>query len=152
MKLATPTPRKRSKLQIENIDYVFVNERVERIVKDFKVYFIDNFQHAAIDVNIEMVINKRPSDVLFNTPKLPDCDPRRGNNADEYAYWAGVKLKKHYQVKHEDACQNKDTQEALIICEAFDEECILQGIDDDSLGEGRGKIPRREPWKAVPKT
>ena len=28
---------------------------------------------------------------------------------------------------------------------------LLQGIDDDSPGEGRGKIPAREPWKPVPK-
>ena len=88
--------------------------------------------------------------------KQPECDPLRGNNADEYTYWAENKWKDEYEASHVKACQNMDTQEAWRICEAFDEECpkrriILQGIDDKTSGEGRGKIPRREPWKAESK-
>ena len=42
------------KKQIKNgkIDDVFVNKRAGRSVKDAKVHFIDNFQHAAIDATI----------------------------------------------------------------------------------------------------
>ena len=75
------------------IDYVFVNERVGRMVKDVKINFIDNFQHAAIDVKIEMVIHKGPSDVLSTGNKLSECDPLRGSHADEYTYWAEENLK-----------------------------------------------------------
>ena len=55
---------------------------------------------------------------------------------------AEERWKEQYQMAHENACQNKDTQEAWKICEALDEECLkrrisLQGIDDDALGEGR---------------
>ena len=50
--------------QIKNIEieYIFVNERAGRMVKDVKVNFINNFQHVAIDVKIERVINKGPSE------------------------------------------------------------------------------------------
>ena len=58
------------------------------MVKDVKVHFINNYKHAAIDVKIEMVINKGPSEVLVTTKTIPDCDLLRGNNADDYGYWA----------------------------------------------------------------
>ena len=32
------------------IDYILVNEKARRMVRDVKVHFIDSFQHAAIDV------------------------------------------------------------------------------------------------------
>ena len=107
------------------------------MVKEVKVHFIDNFQHVAIDVKIEMAIHKGPAEVLGVPKKIPECDPLRGNNADEYTYWAKEQLKEQYQTAHANTCQNKDTQEAWRICEAFDEECLkrricLQGIDDDS--------------------
>ena len=40
--------------------YIFVNEKARRMVRDVKVHFIDSFQHAAIDVKIEMAIHKGP--------------------------------------------------------------------------------------------
>ena len=63
------------------------------MVKDVKVHFIDNFQHAAIDVKIEMTIHKGHAEVLRVPKKLPECDPLRGKNAEEYIYWAEEKWK-----------------------------------------------------------
>ena len=126
------------------------------MVKEVKVHFIDNFQHAAIDLKTEMTIHKGPSETLITLRKLPECDPLRGNNAIEYTHWAEETWKREFEAKHDQACQDMDTQKAWKICEAFDEKCVkrrilLQGIDDETLGEGRGKVPEREPRKAVPK-
>ena len=126
------------------------------MVRDVKVHFIDNFQHAAIDVNIDMAIHKGPSETLVAQKKIPECDPLRGNDAYEYKYWTKETWQHEFEAEHSQACKELDTQQALKICEAFDEKCmkiriLLQGIDDDTPGEGRGKIPARELWKPVPK-
>ena len=63
------------------IDYIFVNEKARRMVRDVKVHFIDNFQHAAIDVKIDMAIHKGPAETLVTPKKIPECDPLRGNDA-----------------------------------------------------------------------
>ena len=49
-----------------------------------------------------------------------------------------------------------DTQEAWRISEAFDEEClksriILQGLDDETRGEGSGKKSENKSGKRRPK-
>ena len=126
------------------------------MVKDVKVHFIDNFQHAAIDVKIEMTVHKGHSETLVTPKKILDCDPLRRNNAEEYTRWAEETWQREFETEHDQACKGMDTQKAWKICEAFGEKCLkrkilLQGIDDDTLGEGRGRVPVREPQKPVPK-
>ena len=136
-----------------NINYIYANQNARNIVRDVKMHFIDGFQHAAIDVKIEMSIQKGPADALVTPQTLPDIDQLRGIDCDEFIYWAEAKWEDEYEEAHARACRNQDT-EAWQLCEVFDSECLkrrllLQGIDGSSLGDGRGQVPRREPRKYV---
>ena len=82
------------------------------MVRDVKVHFIDNFQHAAIDVKIDMAIHKGPSETLVTPKKIPDCDPLRGNDAYEYKYWAEETWQHEFEAEHSPACKELDTQKA----------------------------------------
>ena len=69
-------------------DYVFANEKVWKMVIDVNVHFIDDFQHAAIDVNIKMSIQKGPAEELITPKKLSEIDSFRGHDGEEFTYWA----------------------------------------------------------------
>ena len=54
------------------------------------------------------------------------------------------------------ACGEKRTEDALQICESFDAECLkrrvwLEGVDDSTLGERRGQVPKREARHPIPR-
>ena len=107
-------------------------------------------------MKIEMSIHKGPADALVTARELPDIDPLRGIDCDEFIYWAEAKWKNEYEEAHTNACRIRETERTLKTCEAFDAECLkmrvfLQGIDDSSLGEGRGQVPRREPKLCIPR-
>ena len=85
------------------IDYILVNEKARIMVRDVKVHFIDNFQHAAIDVKIDMTIHKGPSETLVTPKKIPECDPLRGNDAYEYKYWTEETRQHEFEAEHSQA-------------------------------------------------
>ena len=145
--------------QITNgkVDYIFAIEKARKMVRDVKVHFIEDFQHAAIDVKIEMGIHTGPADALVSPNEFIDVDQLRGICCDEFIYWAEAKWEDEYEEAHTNACRNQETGEAWKISEAFCSECLnsrllLQGIDDTSLGDGRWQVPRREPRKYIPRT
>ena len=74
---------KENKPQIEQSTTYLQMKKKWNMVRDVEVHFIDNFQHAAIDVKIEMGIHKGPAEALLTPKKLPDWDPLRRNNAEE---------------------------------------------------------------------
>ena len=63
------------------------------MVWDVKVHFIEDFQHAAIDVNIEMGIHKGPVKALVTPNKLLEIDPLKGFDCDQFTYWAESKCR-----------------------------------------------------------
>ena len=98
------------------------------MVRDVKVDFIVSFQHAAIDVKIEMAIHKGPSEILCTPKKILDCDPLRRNNAEEYTHWAEETWQREFEIEHGQACKDLDTQKAFKICEAFIEKCLKTNL------------------------
>ena len=75
-----------------------------------------------------MAIHKGPSEILFTPNTILDCDPLRGNNAEEYTYWAEETWQREFEIEHGQACNDVDTQKAWKICEAFDEKCLKRRI------------------------
>ena len=67
------------------------------MVRDVKVHFIEHFQHAGIEIKIEMGIQKGPAEALITPRKLPKIDRLRGIDGEEFTYWAECKWRDEYE-------------------------------------------------------